>query len=50
MMFFFFSQYLEFSRQYLKNDLDDNNFKDIKKAIINLLFLKRLEGKEHENE
>ena len=46
----FFSQYLEFSRQYLKNDLDDNNFKDIKKAIINLLFLKRLEGKEHENE
>ena len=34
---FFFSQYLE-------TDLDDNNFKDIEKATVNLLFLKCLEG------
>ena len=46
----FFGRYLEFSHRYLWTDLDDNNFKDIKKVIINLLFLKRLEGKEHENE
>ena len=33
-----------FFSQYLETDLDDNNFKDIKKATVNLLFLKCLEG------
>ena len=46
----FLSQYLEFSHRYVWTDLDDSNFKDIKKVIINLLFLKRLEGKEHKDE
>ena len=40
----------DFLMQYLETDFDDNDFKKIETASMNLSFLKRLEGKEHKDD